>query len=296
MVLLVLLMVLTALAYGLMIHFRGKRSVYFANSKTLEKIHGFKHHSVSPVILLAKFLIIFLLFLVATESVQLYTTQIADNTEYLIMIDVSSSMAVTDFDPDRLSAAKEIAQQWTGKVPSNSFVSLLSYSQGIQSSVPFTNDKSLIRDSLDNLSINYLNSTTNLDASLLEAFGTFSNRTDKTVLLFTDSVDSIQTTTVSRAKNEDIRVLIFGIGSQIESLDTDFFETQSLNFTTMELLANQTNGDAFRVSSYEELSDALLVSTQRETQVALNSTFYVLILIAILSIFELVIYARFGGL
>jgi len=292
----ILLFVLTALAYGLMVYFRGKRAVYFANTKTLEKIHGFRQYHVSPVILIVKFVIILLLFLVATESVQLYKSQIMDNTEYVLMLDVSSSMANVDFPPSRLDAAKEIAKSWVQKLPANSYVSVVSYSQGVDVISRFGDPKVSVLDGINSVRINYVNITKNLDFALGSTHTLFTNSSNKTILLFTDSAQEILDSTIAKTQQENIRVLVFGIGTEDLVSETEFYDAKFLNFTSMEILANLTGGRAERVSSITELSQAVTSSTERETKLALNTTFYVLILIALLSILELVVYAKFGGL
>lgn len=305
--LMILLIVLTLLSYALMVYFRGKRATYFANIKTLERIHGFKRFYVSPFILIFKIVIIAMLFLVATGTLEILEQKAVINTDYVILMDVSSSMAQTDYPPDRLTAAKEISSSWLNVLPENTKVGLVTFSQDIEDSVSLSLDRTLLSQRIDDIAINYQKSGTNLDFALNYGYSLFDNGTsNKTVLLLTDDAEDINIDTITTANANDITIFAFGIGSSESeayefdpSIPLEFqesFNRFEFNITKLELITNATDGVAYRVSNVTGLRQAFRDATLETVNIQLNSSYYIILIIALMSIIEFLLYAKVGGL
>ncbi len=275
----------------------------FGNIKTLERVHGFKRFSPSPLILVIKVGIVCLLFLTATESIELRKQQLSSDRDYVLLIDSSSSMSKTDFNPNRLTAAKTISREWLRALPNSTRVGFIAFTSTVTSSLPLSHDKLTIQDEIEEISIDYAESGTNLDFALNTALDQL-ERSDlnRTVLLFTDGADDVEKLTIARANSLGVQIDIFGIGSResenrvIDEEFRDFYQTLELNFTKLEELSNSTDGKAYKISSIDELRSSFQQATLETIHVKLNTTYYIVLLIALLSISELVIYSRFGAL
>lgn len=303
--LLIVLIVLTVAVYFLMIFLRRKRVSHFGNLSTLQKVHGFKRFYINPAILLVKIIIIILLFLAATESVSISRLNPTTDTDYVLVLDVSPSMAMNDYDPDRLTAAKEISLNWLRLVSRGTAVGLVVFSDGVIEEVPLSLDKQEMIRSVENAFVNYSRSGTDPNKALLNAIELLEQSTqNKTVLFLTDGSDEIFNDTIFKARDNVVTIYSFGIGSN-ETVDLfddvpeeflEFFDTMDFNFEVLDDLSNRTGGEAFSISNVQELKQAFDEATLEKIKIELNSQYYVLILIALLSITEFLIYSRLGGL
>lgn len=295
----------------MMVGMRKKRAARFGNLSTLRKVHGFRRFDASPAILVTKLLLIALIFFVATESIDIRQTKPISSQDYIILLDSSASMAKTDFNPNRLTAAKEISKNWLNILPKSTRVGLVAFSQDIALSVPLTEDRNILKEKIDAVNIDYSKSGTSLDFALNFALSLTERNSsnNNTILLLTDGTEDVSENTIALLQAEDMKIYSFGIGErktdEIQNLIKDdeipedlkeLYNTMEFNFTKMSELSNSTSGKAFEVSNGDELVDALNQATLESIQIKLNSGYWMLILIAMLSIFELVIYAKLGGL
>jgi len=289
-----------------MIYYRRRRLTHFGNIKTLEKAHGFKRFYISPTVLIIKILIVCLLFMVATDSIELRQTRPLTQVDYVVVIDASPSMSNDDYLPSRLTAAKKISQDWLRILPNGTQVGLVSFSDSIDMSVDLTTNKEEIIKDIDKIQINYSKSGTAIAHALDHAFDLLQETEyNRSVLLVTDGTENIENITVNRAKLLDIKIYSFGIGSNtIQDVNStlknenfsDYYSSLKFNFTKLQKLADATHGQAYKVANSQELNNALRASTLEEVQIKLNSQYYIGLLIALISIFEFVAYAKLGGL
>lgn len=304
--LLVLLLVFTTLAFYSFAFLRRKRASYFGNIKTLERVQGFRRFHISPGILVVKLIVVSLLFLVATNTLQIARFQPISDTDYVLLLDASSSMAQSDYNPSRLTAAKNIATDWVNVLPNGTKVGLVAFSEELIKTSPLTLDKTKIKNDIKSVDIHYNQSGTALDFALSYGINLFNASTAKrAILLFTDGTNNVSPSTVSLAKSMHVSIYAFGIGSNktqtynLTGIPADLkgtYNPLTFNFTRLEKLSNQTNGTAYKVSNQKQLQQAFRDATYQQSMVQLNSSFYVLILIALISIIELFVYAHLGGI
>lgn len=285
-----------------MVHARGKRATHFGNMTLLQKIHGYKRFHVSPIIFYVKIVIIIMLFLIATGSLQIFQERSSIDTDYVILLDSSASMAKADYSPNRLSAAKEISQDWLKSLDKETKIGYATFSQEITLEQTLTTKKNLISERIEQTEINYNVGGTSLDFALNHAAGFFDFGGDrqKAILLLTDAAEDVQDTTLATLRIQGIQVFAFGIGADetgiINEQYEDFYADLAFNFSQLERVADITGGSAYRVENETSLALALEDATLAQIQVKLNSSYYIMILIAILSILELIFYAKLGGL
>ena len=286
-----------------MVYARGKRATHFGNMNLLQKIHGFKRFHVSPVIFYVKVVIIIMLFLIATGSLQVFQERVSVDTDYVLLLDSSASMAKADYSPNRLAAAKQISQNWLRSLDRETKIGYASFSQEIINEEPLTTKKDLISSRIQETNINYDVGGTSLDFALNHAAGffDFGGNRQKAILLLTDAAEDVQDTTLATLRVQGIQVFAFGIGAETDSVVIpeeyeDFYADLSFNFSQLERVSQITGGAAYRVENETSLARAIKDATLDQIQVKLNSSYYIMLLIALLSILELVFYARLGGL
>lgn len=303
--LLVILLVVTTLAYFVMKYLRGSRATYFGNMGTLKRTHKYKVFHISGLVLLVKVFLIVLLYLVATNSIMIKDYQPITDTDYVLLIDDSSSMAKSDFAPNRLHSAKTIATKWVDVLPNSTAVGIVGFSKNIDTNLDLTHDTDKQLEAIESIAIDYTRSGTDLNHALSHSADLLKNsKSNKTVLLFTDGTESISNDTINRIKFDNIKIIAFGIGDedvieQYDDIPVEFrgsFNSLAFNFTAMQELANNTNGKAYKVGNTVELEKSFNDATLEEIQVSLDSGYYVTILIAIISILELLVYAKLGAL
>lgn len=290
-----------------MIRLRGKRATFFGNIKTLERVHGYQQHHVSFYILITKIIIVSLLFLVATGSVELRSLRPVSDTDYVILIDASASMSKTDYNPSRLSAAKEISYKWLSVVPNGTRIGLIGFSEDLSVVDSPTTDLKKIKSDIDGIKIDYSKSGTSLIFAISNGVSLLNKTPNKkALLLLTDGTDEIDNNTVAYAIENNVKIYAFGIGSkegQAAVIDPDIpdefkdlYTNLDYNFSKLEDLSIKTGGKAYSVSNTDELATAFRQVTLENANVQLNSSYYIVLLIAFLSILELIVYSKFGGI
>lgn len=290
-------------------YLRAKRATYFGNLKTLERTHGFRIFHVSTWILVVKMVLIILLYMVATNSVEIAEYKPIGDTDFVLLVDDSSSMSKTDFKPNRLESAKTIASRWLTIVPNSTQIGVVGFSNNIDVESPLSVDKKPIYEALNSMEIDYTKSGTNLDFAISYAINMFkdSSNNKKSILLFTDGTQNVSESTIQNAIQQKVKITIFGIGSEFqEARNIDLsdipeeirntYNEQNLNISILKDIAKQTGGEAYLISNEMQLEESFQDATLEQINVRINSAYYVTLFIAFMSILELVIFARVGAL
>ena len=284
---------------------RSSRVSNFGNINTLKKVHGFKRFHLSPWILIFKILVIVLIFFAATNAIVVLKQRPALNTDYVIVLDDSSSMANSDYPPTRLDAAKKIATDWIKIVPDNTNIGYIAFAQDIITDVPITNDQEILKEKIKQTKIDYSKSGTSTDFAIITAVKMLENSpsSNKSILFLTDGASELNEETIAFANKNNIKINIFGIGNEeninLDDIPEEFkedYENMKFNYSIIQGIANKTNGNAYLVLNKEELQKSFEDATFEKVNVKLNSGYYILILIAIISIAELFVFSKVGGI
>ncbi len=297
-----------------MVYTRKKRATYFGNIKTIEKVQGFKRFDINPIILVSKIIIITLLFLIATGALEIIKISPTTNTDYVIVIDSSSSMANTDLQPNRLEAAKNIAEEWLNLLSNNTRVGLVVFSEDIEKYKELTFNKKSIGEEINTIKINYSRTGTNLNYALNTAFRILNDsKKNKTVFLLTDGTENISEETIRNAQINGIKIYSFGLGAktneetlkQIAELKrelgediniSEYYDPLEFDFRILEDLSQKTGGEAFKIDDEKQLYETIKKSTLEKQSIKLNTTYYIVLLLILLLIFEFILYGKYGGL
>ncbi|MDR2205065.1 MAG: VWA domain-containing protein [Flavobacteriaceae bacterium] len=205
--------------------------------------------------------------------------------DIMLSVDVSFSMLTKDFDPDRLTALKEIAIKFVRK-RLNDRIGLVTYSGEAFTKVPVTSDHEIVIDELENLDPTELEPGTAIGEGLSVAVNHLKNSKAKSkiIILMTDGVNTIENAmppqiAAELAKSNGIKVYSIGIGTNGYALmptQVDIFGNLIFNQTEVKIdepvlkyIAGETGGKYFRAtsnSSLEEIYDDIDTLEKSDTK------------------------------
>ncbi len=228
----------------------------------------------------------------------------AEGIDIIISMDLSSSMLSKDFEPDRLTASKELAADF---VDGRGYdrIGITAFAAESYTKCPITTDHKIVKQFLADLECGKLNDGTAIGMGLANSVKALSKSKakSKVIILLTDGENNagyIQPiTAVEMAKAFNIKVYTIGVGSMAEAMTptgrhTDGtyvfgFRTVRIDETLMETIAEKTGGKYFRATDanslkkiYEEIDQ--LEKTKMEVIVIKRQTdeFFIFVLLAIL--------------
>lgn len=194
----------------------------------------------------------------------------AESIDIMLVMDVSPSMLSKDFQPDRLSVAKELAISFINRRPFDQF-GLVVFSGGAFTQCPLTSDRRILQAFINNLQAGRLPDGTAIGMGLATALRHLdkSQAKSKIVLLLTDGENNAGAmgplTASSVAKALGVRVYTIGIGSDGVVMSPTYqngngsfsFAARQMNFDSrlLEQMASVTNGKFYRAKSAADLKE-----------------------------------------
>ena len=213
-------------------------------------------------------LTLMVLALARPQRGRIYEEVESRGVDILLCMDVSETMAFSDFKPDRITVARQRAEEFIAKRPGDR-VGLVIFANGAMARCPLTADKSVLRSIIDRLRVGTLDPTrTAIGMGLASAIARLkeSRARDKIVILLTDGLNNtgeIDPLTAARlARSFGIKVYCIGIGSQgpVTVMVNDPLwgprpQTMQVEFDmgTLDEISAITGGKAFLASDNEAL-------------------------------------------
>ena len=172
---------------------KSKPNVTLSSTIAFRKISSWKdylYHSLFALRLLAVALIIIALARPQTHS-ENAQTKITDGIDIVMAIDVSSSMLSQDLKPNRFEALKKVASQFVKDRP-NDRIGLVVYAGESYTKTPVTTDKSIILNSLAELTYGQVEDGTAIGMGLATAVNRLkeSKAKSRVIILLTDGVNN----------------------------------------------------------------------------------------------------------
>jgi Ca-activated chloride channel family protein len=140
--------------------------------------------------------------------------------DIMLCMDVSESMSTGDLKPDRITAARERAEEFVGK-RSGDRIGLVVFANGAMTLCPLTTDRSVLESIIERLQLGAIDATrTAIGMGLASAVGRLKDAAakSKVVILLTDGLNNTgevdPQTAAQLAKSYGIKVYCIGIGSQ----------------------------------------------------------------------------------
>jgi len=195
-------------------------------------------------------------------------TKTTKGIDIVMAIDVSSSMLARDLRPNRLSALKEVASDFIRQRP-NDRIGLVAYAGESYTKTPITSDKSIVLNSLREITYGELNDGTAIGMGLATSVNRLkeSKAISKVIILLTDGVNNsgfIEPKTAANLAIEfGIKTYTIGLGTNGNALSPIAYNADGsfrygmrqveIDESLLQEIANVTGGKYFRATNNEKL-------------------------------------------
>jgi Ca-activated chloride channel family protein len=222
---------------------------------------------VIPEILLIVVITLLLLVLARPQKTNEKVEQWTEGIDIMLAIDISQSMQIEDFEPNRLTAAKEVATDFIkGRMQDR--IGIVVFSGDAFSLAPLTTDYKLLNSYLDEISFEMIESR---GTAIGSALAVVTNRMreskskSKVCILLSDgdntagNIDPI--TSAELASAYDIKIYTIIVGKEgLVPFGKDYFGRpnmveNTIDETTMRKIAEIANGEFFRATDNEALKN-----------------------------------------
>ena len=247
-----------------------KPNVTLSSTIAFRKISSWKdylYHSLFALRLLAVALITIALARPQTHS-ENAQTKITDGIDIVMAIDVSSSMLSQDLKPNRFEALKKVASQFVKDRP-NDRIGLVVYAGESYTKTPVTTDKSIILNSLAELTYGQVEDGTAIGMGLATAVNRLkeSKAKSRVIILLTDGVNNTGVIdpliAAELAAEYGIKVYTVGIGTNGMALSPYALNPDGsimyrmlqveIDESLMKKIAQITHGRYFRATNNQKL-------------------------------------------
>src|SRR5262245_38747333 len=165
-------------------------------------------------------LVLMILALARPQRGRVYEEVESHGVDIMLCLDVSESMSAPDLKPDRITAAKQRAEEFVQR-RSGDRIGLVVFANGAMTLCPLTTDRAVLESVIDHVQLGTIDGTrTAVGMGLATAVARLkrSAAKSKVVILLTDGVNNTgeidPQTAAELAKGYGIRVYCIGIGSQ----------------------------------------------------------------------------------
>jgi Ca-activated chloride channel family protein len=195
-------------------------------------------------------------------------TKTTKGIDIVMAIDVSSSMLARDLKPNRLSALKEVAADFIRQRP-NDRIGLVAYAGEAFTKTPITSDKSIVLNSLREITYGQLNDGTAIGMGLATSVNRLkeSKAISKIIILLTDGVNNSgfiePQTAADLAVEYGIKSYTIGLGTNGNALSPIAYNADGsfrygmrqveIDEKLLQEIADATGGKYFRATDNEKL-------------------------------------------
>ncbi|GAB4330661.1 MAG: VWA domain-containing protein [Bacteroidales bacterium] len=221
-----------------------------------------------PLLYLLRLLAIGLLIvaLARPQSTSYRKNVTVEGIDIVMALDVSGSMLAMDLKPDRLEAAKEVAQEFISGRPNDRF-GLVIFSGEAFTQAPLTTDHQVIKSLFEDIESGMIEDGTAIGDGLATSVNRLreSKAVSKVIILLTDGVNNMGSidplSAAEIAKLYGIRIYSIGVGTQGQApypVQTPFgtrveYVDVNIDENMLMKVAEMTDGKYFRATSNEKL-------------------------------------------
>ncbi|QZE15957.1 VWA domain-containing protein [Halosquirtibacter laminarini] len=222
--------------------------------------------------------LLLLVCLARPQSFRSWENSQTKGIDIVMAIDVSSSMLAQDFSPDRLEAAKEVAQKFIAGRP-NDRIGLVVFSGESFTQCPLTTDHATLQNLFLNIKSGMIEDGTAIGSGLATSVSRLkdSKAKSKVIILLTDGANNrgeiSPETAADIAQTYGIRVYTIGVGT--EGMAPYPFDTPmgrriqqvpvKIDEKTLEAISDKTDGQYFRATDNESLKQVYQEIDKLET-------------------------------
>ena len=221
-----------------------------------------------PIALRAMTLTLIIIASARPQSVEHETKSETDGIDIVLAVDISTSMLARDFQPDRLSVAKEVAAQFVANRQGDR-IGLVVFAGEAFTQTPLTTDQSSLQTLLGRLRSGVVEDGTAIGNGLATAVNRLreSDSKSKVIILLTDGVNNrgqiAPLTVADIAKEQGIKVYTIGVGRN-GTAPYPVFDQRGREAYTVDVkveidekmlreIADKTGGEYFRATDKRSL-------------------------------------------
>ncbi|SDL05993.1 Ca-activated chloride channel family protein [Catalinimonas alkaloidigena] len=272
--LIALLPLLWLLRWLFMYRFREKIEVALFDAQ--EKPHWTTWLRFLPPLLFALSVGLVLMALARPQKTSEQVDQYTEGIDIMLVLDISESMKIEDFRPNRLEAAKNVAREFiAGRFQDR--IGIVVFSGDAYSLAPLTTDYKLLTSYIDDIDFKMIQKGgTAIGSALAVATNRMreSDSKSKVIILLSDgdntagNIDPITAAELAKAYN--IKMYTIGIGKEgrvpygRDVFGRPQYLDNTMDETTLRQIANIGDGSFYRVSNNEALSEVFARIDQLE--------------------------------
>jgi len=229
-----------------------------------------------PLLIISLALVMFIVALARPQKSNEKVERWTEGIDIILVIDISESMQIEDFKPNRLEAAKDVARDFI-KGRFQDRIGLVVFSGDAFSKSPLTSDYDLLFQYIDDINFDLIESRgTAIGSALAVATNRMSESESKSkvVILLSDgdnTAGNIDPVTAAKlAKAYDIKIYTIAIGKEGKvPFGKDFFGRtryveNTMDETTLREIADIGDGKFYRVSNNQALEEVFSLIDQYE--------------------------------
>jgi len=229
-----------------------------------------------PDLLFALFIAMMIIALARPQTSNEKVEQWTEGIDIMLVVDISQSMTIMDFKPNRLEAAKNVAKEFiAGRFQDR--IGIVIFSGDAYSLAPLTTDYKLLNIYIDDITFDKIEASgTAIGSALAVATNRMreSDSKSKVVILLSDgdntagNIDPITAAEISHAY--DIKIYTIGIGKEgrvptgRDVFGRTTYSTNTLDETTLRRIAEIGEGRFYRASDNKALEDVFKLIDQYE--------------------------------
>ena len=193
-------------------------------------------------------------------------------------------MLATDFQPNRLEAAKEAAISFVDALPFQTKIGIISFSGASYIKLRPSNEIIEVKQSIKSINTELIAGTGIGEAIITSTNLLTSEKPPSSLILITDGQNNIGASIeegLAYAKAHNIIINTIGIGTKEGGGFKNYNETviSKVNFDDLKIIAKETNGKSFLVSDEKDINNAYLeIANLKEGTKRLDLSNYSLIL------------------
>jgi Ca-activated chloride channel homolog len=257
----------------------------FANFEAIARIRGIDFFSRNLFSLGLSTLMIFLLTM-SVSGLTIHTVIDASSHSYVIALDTSLSMEANDIDPSRIIAAKQAAIDFIETAPIVTKIGVISFSGNSIVEQSPTNEKSLAKVAINDVSLSPVGGTDVFDAVVTGTnllLGPDEDGKGRALILLSDGQDNVGNVEQAINYANENNVIVHTIAIGTEEGGKTSYGLSKVDQESLEALAYNTDGGFFKVDSSQGFAVAFnQIIDKTERKVAIDFSRYSAIMAIIL--------------
>ncbi len=269
-VLWLLLLIIPMVAYYIYRTLQGGASVVISTTSMLRGVPRTWRYYLRhlPFVLRVVAFGLLIVALARPQDIEEHQVASSEGIDIMMAIDISGSMLARDFEPDRITAAKEVAASFIGDRVGDR-IGLVVFAGEAFTQSPLTTDKATLQTLLSRIRSGVIEDGTAIGNGLATALNRLreSDSKSKVIILLTDGVNNrgeiAPLTAAEIAKQMGVKVYTIGVGTMGRApyprIDmygniVDYVQMQvEIDEETLTQIAQSTGGEYFRATNMEKL-------------------------------------------